>query len=79
MSVESSTGSRVYGPVEYLTAETAFVLRDPDGQPADVAMLCLHDLRSFYALIGFGQQAPETFFRLSAISSAMLEVEPSTS
>ena len=67
------------GPVEHPTPATAFVLRDPEGLPLDMGMLCLHDLRSLFALIAPEQEAPIPFFSLTAVSSDLLEVEPPAS
>lgn len=64
------------GPVEHPTAETAFVLRDPDGHPLDMAMLWVSDNRSMFSEFAHVHEPFNLGFRLNAISTDALAVEP---
>ncbi len=64
------------GPVEHPTEATAFVLRDPDGQPLETAMLSVSDVESLFIRVLTGYEPPVPRFRLGAIFSGPLEVKP---
>lgn len=66
------------GPVEHLTAATAFVLRDPDDRPLDIALLIVRDLRSLFALIAPAHERLIPRFHLSALFAYVLETEAPT-
>ena len=63
------------GPVEHPTASAAFVLRDPDGRPLELAMLCVFDWRLALAKITPAFEFAAPHFRLSAIRSEVLELQ----
>ncbi len=63
------------GPVEHPTPATAFVLRDAEDQPLELAMLSVHDRRFLFSLLGPGFELPAPHFRLMAILAEVLKIQ----